>query len=230
MCSAGEGKEPFDCHTQKLICSCTPTQGSVSSKCRWRRGWVKGWEGWKGGCRGKGGLIESKSRHFTVGCMCMFVVRPLLREANTPPRSYIRNQYWGIRCMFRKIKKDIVLAKDLTATYCCPHCFFSFRRRYSRSHRCSRVYQTLHHFTQPSWEITWPAMLTHLAVLILCALHFHQLPAHKKKTQEENWRDKEARGGVQRELCRRMGLSLLALDVAFTESVAWISGSASSAP
>ncbi len=40
----------------------------------------------RGGCRGKGGLIESKYKHFTVGCMCMFFVHPLLCEANTPPR------------------------------------------------------------------------------------------------------------------------------------------------
>lgn len=43
--------------------------------------------GWEWGCRGKGGLIESKSRHFTVGCMCMFVVHPVLCEANVSPST-----------------------------------------------------------------------------------------------------------------------------------------------
>lgn len=103
--------------------------------------------GWEWGCRGKGGLIESKSRHFTVGCMCMFVVHPVLCEANVSPSTiapffsliltlevtFKINKRHSLH-VYNTERKDILLAKDLTATYCCPHCFFSFRRRCSRSH------------------------------------------------------------------------------------------------
>ena len=61
---------------------------SVSSKGRWwvavvRVGGGTGGRWWEWGV--KGGLIESKSRHYTAGRMNVVVVKHILCEENNPP-------------------------------------------------------------------------------------------------------------------------------------------------
>lgn len=120
-----------------------------------------------------------------------------------PWKLHLKSILWHLLHGTKNKREEILLTKDMGATYCCPHCFFSFRRCYSRSHRerkrwVSRVYQTLHPFTQPSREITWPAMLIHLAGLIPYTIHFHQL-LHKIK--------EEARSAAVLCRCMRLGFT-----------------------
>lgn len=83
---------------------------------------------------------------------CVFVVQPLLCEANTSLAVFLSSPvnpsarilhlkarlYLSLlppQIIIKNIKEKEFTSKDLTATYCCPHCFFSFRRSYSHSHR-----------------------------------------------------------------------------------------------
>lgn len=100
--------------------------------------------------------IKVSALHSKVHVCCP---PPLIHEANTPSRiPPLTNVILAVEVTLKSIRirslDGIVLEKDATATYCCPHCFSSFRRRNSRSQRKknSRVDQTLHHFTQPSSE------------------------------------------------------------------------------
>lgn len=140
---------------------------------------------------------------------------PRLCEANTPPRmsSPFSNSILTLEVAF-EISTDAFTAcsenqtegnftcKRLTATYCCPHCFFLIQASLLTQ---SQMLQGLPdppplHPTLMRNHMT--TMLTHLAVLILHTLHFHQL---LHRIQEETGE----RRGVQQALCRRMGLSLL---------------------
>lgn len=127
-----ERKEPSDDHTQKkLICSqYTHTQqvsmagvgGGDAGQCEFN--WIK-----------------VSALHSKVHVCCP---PPLIHEANTPSRiPPLTNVILAVEVTLKSIRirslDGIVLEKDATATYCCPHCFSSFRRRNSRSQRKKKL-------------------------------------------------------------------------------------------
>lgn len=170
-------REPFDCHTQKLICSYTPTQAASALNVD---------DG--GGCGG--GQVRSnriKSRHFTDACACLFV-HPLLCEANTSPRMIFpfSNVIWTLEVAF-EISTEAFNACSENQTegnFTCkrsdcylllPALLFLIQASlFTQSQMLQGLpdppplYPTLmkNHMT---------SMLTHLLVLILHTPHFHQL-------------------------------------------------------